>query len=189
VTNLCLYWDEIFLSEELAPPPVRLTSLEAAPAELRFHGFSAQSAHPERKQPERFLYPAASPIPPWNPTPGAYTRYGEVSELLRAPDDRYVIMASGDELRLRFRATGLPPLPRGWQRDFLLLVDGWEKDQDANTAFSQSVEPLPFHAMSGYPYAAGERYPEDAAHQAYRKTYNTRPARRLLAPLRGRTGE
>ena len=28
------------------------------------------------------------------------------------------------------------------QRDFLLLVDGWAKDADANTAFSQSVLPL-----------------------------------------------
>ncbi len=189
VTNLCLYWDEIFLSEETAAPPVRLASLEAATAELRFHGFSGQIVHPERKQPERFLYGAASPVPPWNPTPGLYTRYGEVRELLRAPDDRYVIMASGDELRLRFSAAALPPLPTGWKRDFLLLVDGWEKDQDANTAFSHSVEPLPFHAMSGYPYGPGERYPEDAAHQAYLKTYNIRPAPRLLAPLRGRTGE
>lgn len=187
VTNLCLYWDEIFLSEETAAPPARLTGVEAS-AELRFHGFSAQIVHPERQQPERFLYAAASPIPPWNPTPGLYTRYGEVSELLRDPDDRYVIMASGDELRLRFPAAALPPLPPGWRRDFLLLVDGWEKDQDANTAFSQTVEPLPFHAMSAYPYPPKERYPEDPAHQAYLKTYNTRPAPRLLVQLRAGFG-
>ena len=56
-----------------------------------------------------------------------------------------VIMGSGDEVRLRFRAAGLPALPAGWKRDFLLLVDGWAKDADANTAFSQSVQPLPFH--------------------------------------------
>ena len=48
-----------------------------------------------------------------------------------------VIMGSGDEIRLRFSAAGLPPLPAGWKRDFLLLVDGWAKDADANTAFSQ----------------------------------------------------
>lgn len=183
VTNLCVYWDEVFLSEETAAPPVRLTALEAERAELRFHGFSKLLTHPERKQPETFVYASATFTAPWNATPGLYTRYGEVGELLLEPDDRYAIMASGDELRLRFDSTRLPRLERGWKRDFLLKVDGWEKDQDANTAFSQSVEPLPFHAMSGYPYAAGERYPEDAAHAAYRREYNTRPALRLVEPL------
>jgi hypothetical protein len=31
------------------------------------------------------------------------------------------------------------------------MVDGWAKDGDANTAFSQTVTPLPFHAMPQYP--------------------------------------
>jgi len=73
-------------------------------------------------------------------------------------------MGSGDELQLAFGAASLPAIPAGWKRDFLLLVDGWAKDADANTAFSQSVEPLPFHGMSRYPYPAGEHYPDDAAH-------------------------
>ena len=77
----------------------------------------------------------------------------------------------------------LPALPPDWRRDFLLLVDGWAKDSDANTAFSQTVEPLPFHAMSAYPYATSEHYPDDPAHQAYRRQYNTRPAIRFIAPL------
>jgi hypothetical protein len=93
-------------------------------------------------------------------------------------------MGSGDEVRLRFAAAALPPLPAGWRRDFLLKVDGWAKDADANTAFSQSVEPLPFHAMSRYPYPAGERFPDDALHRLYREYYNTRPALRLIRPLR-----
>ena len=94
-----------------------------------------------------------------------------------------VMMGSGDEIRLRFSAGGLPPLPAGWKRDFLLLVDGWAKDADANTAFSQSVLPLPFHAMTSYPYPAGERYPQDAIHQEYLRQYNTRPALKLIRPL------
>jgi hypothetical protein len=64
-----------------------------------------------------------------------------------------------------------------------LKVDGWAKDRDANTAFSQTVEPLPFHAMTSYPYSPREHYPADAAHEAYRKQYNTRPALRLIRPL------
>ena len=69
------------------------------------------------------------------------------------------------------------------RRDFLLLVDGWAKDADANTAFSQSVLPLPFHGMSRYPYAEGERYPEDASHAQYQREYNTRQALRLIRRL------
>ena len=97
-----------------------------------------------------------------------------------------VILGSGDEVRLRFRAAALPQLPVAWKRDFLLLVDGWAKDGDPNTAYSQTVEPLPFHGMSRYPYPPNERYPEDAAHRRYLAEYNTRPALRLLQPLASR---
>jgi hypothetical protein len=88
-------------------------------------------------------------------------------------------------MQLLFDAKAAPTPPAGWKRDFLLKVDGWAKDGDLNTAFSQSVEPLPFRGMSRYPYPAGERYPDGPAHKAYRKEYNTRPALRLLRPLAG----
>jgi len=110
----------------------------------------------------------------WNPTPGLYTRYGEVSELLRKTDDRLVIMGSGDELRLLFNARRLPPVAKGWTRDFLLLVDGWAKDADANTAYARSVGPLPFHGMSSYPYPKSQHFPNDPAHQEYQRLFNTR---------------
>ena len=87
-----------------------------------------------------------------------------------------------------FPARGLRALRPGWTRDFLLLVDGWAKDGDYNTAFSQSVEPLPFHAMSAYPYPASQHFPDDAAHREYRKEYNTRPALQLLRPLAAADG-
>jgi hypothetical protein len=103
--------------------------------------------------------------------------------LLPDADDRLVIMGSGDELRLEFDARALPPLRAGWSRQFLLKVDGWAKDRDPNTAYSSTVAPLPFHAMSSYPYPANERYPEDAAHQQYVREYNTRPALTLVRPL------
>ncbi|HSS48349.1 MAG TPA: FG-GAP-like repeat-containing protein [Thermoanaerobaculia bacterium] len=182
-TSLCVYWDEIFLSEDPGEPPVALTEWAPAAAELRFRGFSQPVIHPERKQPEGFDYQTFMPVSEWNPTPGLYTRYGDVRELLDDVDDRLVIMGSGDEVRLRFDAKALPRLPAGWRRDFLLKVDGWAKDADANTAFSQSVEPLPFHAMSRYPYPPSERFPDDEAHRAYRALYNTRPALRLIRPL------
>ncbi|HWP85291.1 MAG TPA: CRTAC1 family protein, partial [Terriglobia bacterium] len=183
VTNLALYWDEIFLSENSGEPEVRLTPLDAETAELRFRGFSTPVIHPERKQPERFDYQRWMPVSMWNPTPGMYTRYGDVRPLVLEADDRMVVMGSGDELRLLYPASQLPPLPEGWSRDFLLLVDGWAKDQDANTAFGSSVEPLPFHGMSQYPYPANEQFPDSEEHRRYRNEYNTRPALRLVRPL------
>jgi hypothetical protein len=101
--------------------------------------------------------------------------------LLWDVDDQLVIMGSGDEVRLQFGVIS-PPRP-GWTRDFLLKVDGWAKDRDPNTAFSSTVEPLPFHAMSRYPYPAREHYPRDPAHDSYQRTFNTRPAETLIPPL------
>ncbi|MGI8992229.1 MAG: FG-GAP-like repeat-containing protein [Bryobacteraceae bacterium] len=183
VTNLCVYWDEIFLSEDTGPPTVRLTTLDAESADLHFRGFSRASIDPDRKQPEAFEYARTLPVSMWNPTPGRYTRYGGVLGLIRGLDDKLVIMGSGDELRLQFAAKTLPPLPVGWRRDYLLFVDGWAKDADANTAFSQTVEPLPFHGMSSYPYGADERFPDDAEHRGYLSEFITRPALRLIRPL------
>jgi hypothetical protein len=139
--------------------------------------------HPRREQPEEFDYGQWMPVSMWDQTPGTYTRYGDVRELTRAVDDRYVIMGSGDEIRLEFDARALPRLPAGWKRDFLLLVDGWSKDGDLNTAHAQSVEPLPFHRMSSYPYPAHERFPDTPEHRAWREEYNVRPALRLMPPL------
>ncbi len=183
VTNLCVYWDEIFLIEDASAPQVRLTSLDAESADLHFRGFSRAVIDPSRQQPEQFLYDDVRPVSNWNPTPGLYTRYGDVRALVNKVDDRLAIMGSGDELKLQYSSTNLPPLLGGWSRDFLLLVDGWAKDADANTAFSQSVAPLPFHAMSAYPYKPDEHFPADAEHQQYVHDYLTRPALRLIRPL------
>jgi hypothetical protein len=184
VTNLCVYWDQIYLSERTGAPDVRLTPLDPTSANLRFRGFSRVTADPQRKQPETFDYGEVSPTSMWNPTSGFYTRYGDVASLLNAVDDRLVVMGSGDEIQLRFDAAPLPRLPAAWRRDFLIMFDGWAKDADANTAFSQTVEPLPFHGMSAYPYRDDERFPRrDEA-----RAYNTRPALRLLRPLAGPSG-
>lgn len=182
VTNLCLYWDEIFLGENPGAPETVVTRIDPSVAELRFRGFSTPTIHPERRQPESFDYQRPMALSMWNPTPGLYTRFGDVRELATAVDDRMIVMGSGDEVRVLFPAA-LPALKPGWRRDFLLYVDGWAKDGDANTAFSQTVEPLPFHGMSQYPYPAGEHYPNTLLSRHYRDTYNTRPALRLLRPL------
>ncbi len=180
VTNMVVYWDEAFLGVSEDAPAPRLHTLKRAEAGLRFHGFSKPAIHPERRQPESFDYEITSGVSNWNPTPGMYTRYGDVNALLEEADDRMVIFGSGDEVWVRFAAQA-PELPNGWKRDFLLLVDGWAKDADANTAYSQTVEPLPFHGMKSYPYGPSERFPGEAL--------ATRPALRLLRPLYSRGGK
>ncbi len=184
VTNLCVYWNEIFVSRkggsQTTQAPV-LTNLAPASAELRFRGFSKPVVHPERKQPEVFEYASRRDFTMWNPTRGLYTRYGDVEPLLKAPDDQYVIMGSGDELRLLFDANSLPPLTEGKHRSYLLFVDGWAKDGDANTAHSQTVGPLPYHDMPQYPYAGSP--PDTRELRQWRETYNTRPGLRLIRPL------
>jgi len=183
VTDLCVYWDEIFLSEDTAPASAQQIAMPLASADLHFRGFSETHIDAFRKQPDTFAYGQLAAGTFWNPTPGLYTRYGDTRELLETVDDQMVIMGSGDELRLRFDASGLPVMRAGYVRDYLLKVDGWAKDRDPNTAFSSTVEPLPFHAMSRYPYPNTERFPEDAAHQRFLKQYITRPALRLIRPL------
>ena len=89
---------------------------------------------------------------------GLFTRFGPVSPLLLEADDRYVVMNAGDELTLLFDASSLPELPPGWRRDYVLHTDGWVKDGDLHTAFSQTVEPWPYHGMDGYP-ASREYHP------------------------------
>ena len=184
VTNLCVYWDQIFLSEQADSPDARVTNIDASTADLHYRGFSTPVIDPQRRQPERFEYARLMPLSSWNPTPGMYTRYGNVRDLITAIDDRLLVMGSGDEVTLKYKSAGLPQIPVGWQREFLLLVDGWAKDADANTAFGQTVEPLPFHAMSAYPYRKEEIFPQDASHLRYRREYQTRPALRLIRPLR-----
>jgi hypothetical protein len=183
VTNLCVYWDEVFLSEGASPADSLVTKVPLDRAWLRFRGFSASRIHPQRLQPDTFVYSEVSSRSFWNPTPGRYTRYGAVEELLQEVDDRLAILGSGDEVALQFRAGALGEVKAGWIRDFLLKVDGWAKDRDPNTAFSNSVEPLPFHGMSRYPYPLAEHFPSDASHRAYVTEYNTRPALVLIRRL------
>lgn len=182
LTSICIYWDEAFLIENSAAPPAVLTSVPALASDLHYRGFSKPKMSGEG-DPGAYFYDVMRTEPAWNPTPGMYTRYGDVSKLLTSIDDKFVIMGSGDEIALTFDGSRLPPLKPGWKRDFLLKVDGWAKDRDANTAFADSVEPLPFHAMTSYPYPKGQHYPTDAEHNAYRREYNTRPALRLIRPL------
>jgi cytochrome c-type biogenesis protein CcmH/NrfG len=180
-TTMCVYFDRIFVSTRDEASRCRVTTLPATQADLHFRGFARMTR--DELGYERFNYDEVSVTGSWDPPRGMLTRYGDVTPLLAHPDDMYVTIAPGDELTLRFSASNLPALPDGWQRSFIFYANGWVKDGDLNTRFSETVEPLPFHGMSGYPYAATEHYPDDPAHREYVRTWQTRPSHSTVGTL------
>jgi hypothetical protein len=165
------------------PAPLRVHVLEPAQAEIQWRGFSTLVRDDDGF--ETFDYATVSNATNWNQHRGSYTRYGAVDELLDTADDRLVIIGTGDEVSVRF-AADLPPLAEGWQRNWLLYLNGWVKDGDPNTLGGERVEPLPTHAMTHYPgaLAVPQDWDATAAPDAWRARYNTRPARIVNAPLR-----
>lgn len=181
-STLCLYWDSIRLAVGDDAAQVT-TGLPVHGSHLWARGFSAPLPSESDTSPEMFDWDAPADQPRWNQHPGAYTRYGDVLELLETVDDQFVIMGAGDALELRFDASDLPPLPEGWTRDYLVYLDGWAKDRDPNTLSALEVEPLPHHAMGIYPPPPGMEYPDDAEHRAWRRKWNTRQAYPHVIPL------
>jgi len=173
-TNMEIYWDRAFVAATASASPVTVTALRPVAADLHYRGFSRMYRKGGRYGPQWYDYATVSREPAWAPIVGAFTRYGDVLPLVDAADDRYVIFGPGDEVALQFDSAAAPPLPRGWTRDFLVYTDAWLKDADLNTAAGGTVDPLPFHGMSRYPYGADEAFPGDSAHRRFVETYNTR---------------
>ena len=157
-TDMQIYWDAAFFSVGVGNDvPIQVTELSPERAELHYRGFS-KMYRPTPHAPHLFDYDEVTTTGQWRNLRGHYTRFGDVTPLLQSVDDMYVIMNAGDEMTVEFDADKLPPLQDGWVRGFILYSDGWDKDGDINTLHSQSVEPLPFHGMSAYPYPDGESY-------------------------------
>lgn len=182
VTNLCVYWDQIFFTTDERPvrPGVELPLVSA---DLHYRGFSVPISDPQHHRPDYFQYTKLLKQVPWNPMAGLYTRYGDVQPLLSRVDDQLVIMATGDEMTVRFGlCQSVPPNP-AWKRSLFLYAAGYAKDGEPNTAFSRTVAPLPYGSMPSYPYSPSVSYPDDRAHQQYRRSYLTRPGYLLIPPL------
>ncbi|HUG91337.1 MAG TPA: CRTAC1 family protein [Planctomycetaceae bacterium] len=171
-TTMEICWDNAFFTVDEAPAEYRLTHIAPAAADLHDRGFSARIEH-DGDGPETYDYADVSTEPRWPPMFGRFTRYGDVTELLQAEDDRLVVLAPGDELTVRFRVPDEPP-PPGWKRDFFLYNVGWDKDANLNTITGQTVEPLPFRAMKRYPPGLDEMPPDSPEYRDYLRTYQTR---------------
>jgi Tfp pilus assembly protein PilF len=173
-TSLEIYWDSIEWAKGLPNTAVKIAKLAPATADLHYRGYSvihqANASSPEIPDYNHLL--ATTQI--WRDLAGYYTRFGDVRSLLAGIDDRYVIMNAGDELGLRFAAP--PPPPAGWLRDYVIAGDGWIKDGDYNSTYSQTVLPYPYHARTEYDTPPG-KLKDDWVYQHHTddwQTYQTR---------------
>jgi Tfp pilus assembly protein PilF len=173
VNNLKIYWDAIHIDQTLESGEVRVAQVPLAKAALDFIGYPREI----RLQPASdtvYSYAHRSRTGPYAHAAGNYTRYGNVYDLLRDSDDRFVVFGSGEGVKLDFDPRKLPALPDGWVRDYFFYADGFEKDLDFYAAHAFTVEPLPKHSLLPYPYPEGKEYPADAEHLGYQLEYNTR---------------
>jgi tetratricopeptide (TPR) repeat protein len=182
VTNMRIYWDRILVDTSRRDVPTRVTRVDPSVATLRWRGFSAEIT-PDGREPYSYDYNRVSTTAIWKTMTGRYTREGAVVDLLTTTDDMFVIARPGDEIAVSFDAAALPRLDGDTRRTFLLYSDGFSKEMDINSATPYTVEPLPFHGMTKYPYGPEQRYPNSAAHRAYQDRYNTRTISRAVPPL------
>jgi tetratricopeptide (TPR) repeat protein len=174
VTNLKVYWDQILVDNAPRDIPYRVTPVPLAGARLDFRGYPrAIEGHPAADL--RYDYDDVSPTGPYARQVGNYTRFGNVLPLLTRADEEDVVFGSGDQVAVDFSAASLPPVPRGWKRDYFFYANGFDKDMDFYAVHGGTVAPMPFHTLIPYPYRPGIGYPEDSRHVRYQLEYNTRP--------------
>ena len=171
-TDMRVYWDQLQFGETRPSSEARVVSLGTPTATLRERGYSdATSASGGRPSLPDFSRVVQDDR--WKVMTGAYTRLGDVSPLLVAADDQFVVAKPGDDLSLSFAAPA-EAVPAGWVRTWLLMGHGYSKEMDLHSASPDAVEPLPFHRMTRYPYPPDERRAASAPDAAARAAWQTR---------------
>ena len=170
-TTMEFRWDAAFVVSGESPAPFSTVALDVESADLHRRGRS-RIEQDDSGGPEKFLYDDVLDDPRWPPMRGAFTRYGDVADVVAEEDDILVVMGAGDEMTLRFAVP--PGPPPGWRRDFLLESVGWDKDANLATAEGQTVEPLPFRAMRSYPPAADDEPADSPRRRVWLRDRQTR---------------
>ncbi|HWE36226.1 MAG TPA: FG-GAP-like repeat-containing protein [Isosphaeraceae bacterium] len=173
-TNMECYYDQAFLAVRDRSATLKVSTLPVSNAVLGYRGYMREVS-PDGRPPLLYDYDSVDPAPLVG-LAGTLTRYGDVAPLLRDDDDRLCLVGPGDEVRLEFDATSLPPLPEGWTRRYVLRGVGYCKDADPFTAASDTVGPLPWKGMPPYPFGPAGARRLDEAYRAYLEQYQTRPA-------------
>ena len=174
MTNTKRMWDIDYLAVDTNPDSaITVTSENPYYADLHFRGISSK-VRTNPNDPNMILtepvYGEVTDAFISNKTTGNATRYGDVTELLQSNDDKFVIMTQGDELAYKY---AVPAQASGTERDFIYYTNDYHKAYIY--ALGDEIGPLPFSAMTQYPYHTDvESYPTDAEHNLYQSTYNTR---------------
>lgn len=181
VTNMEFYWDAAFFTVNDEPVEFEQFELSLGSAKLVDRGGVSFHSWPEMGNgPDQFDYHKLVPGDAWPPIEGAFTRFGDILPLLNSRDDHLVVLHPGDEMQLEFTAPA-KPVREGWVRDFVIYNVGWDKDCDHHTVYGETSEPLPFSAMTVYPFPEGEAHAVDDDYVRYLKMYQTR--RRARGPF------
>ena len=170
-TNQEAYIDRLSLFRPIESESTHITALDASVAELRFSGYPREYS-PDGRAPRLYDYQIRDPQFPFKTLAGAFTRFGDVKELLTGTDDRSVVFGGGEEIAISFEA---PPEPAaGRTRTLVLDTYGWCKDMDPYTAFPATLEPLPYVGMTEYPYPPESAPKDTEALKDYRRRFQTR---------------
>ncbi|MFN0059920.1 MAG: FG-GAP-like repeat-containing protein [Planctomycetota bacterium] len=172
-TNMRVYWDAVAIANACPAAVPRISRQWAVAADLRWRGYSART-FPGGRNPCVYEYERVTTESPWKSFAGAFTRTGDVRELVERVDNGFVICTTGDEIELSFSAAAFPSLPAGWTRTWLLHADGYSKEMDPNSATPDRLLPLPFHGMSQYPYGPEEKFPLTPQLESWLESLNTR---------------
>ena len=172
MTNLEIYWDQVLI-DNAPQADSRASEVPLSLATEHFRGYPTQieGATPGDLN---YDYDRVSLSGPFQHQRGNYTRFGNVTALVKGVDDRFAIFGSGEEIAVEFDATRLPALPAHWKRDYFFYANGYVKDMDWWDASPFTVAQLPFHRMSRYPYPKTESYPEDSDALSYQLNWNDR---------------
>ncbi len=171
-TNMQVYWDQIFVAPAEDTSSFSVSELAVIDSELGYRGH-LQEHSPDGRNPTVYDYHRVDTVPLVRQA-GRLTRFGDVRELLSRDDDRFVIFGAGDEISVEFDASALPSIPSGSKRSFVLRTVGYCKSADVLSAHADTVGPLPFRGMSGYPFEPTEKPADPAEQEAYQREFNTR---------------
>ena len=143
-TSLDLYWDSIMVAGSEPCPAARRVVLPMTGADLFHAGFPART-NSDQKYPG---FDWSDRVPLWDTRyqKGFYSRYGDVSSLVRNQDSALAIFGTGEAVNLRFQRPE-SQLSSGWSSRFVLEIEGWCKDKDMFTADGDTIEPLPVKAF------------------------------------------
>lgn len=170
-SNLATHWDRLVFGERVTPDDAPRVTRAPARGDVHYRGFASLARVGDTAL-SLYDYDRPALAPPFVPSSGAFTRYGDVTSLVSDWDDRFVVMNAGDELTVAFDVSDLAPLRPGWRRSGFLRIGGFAKEADYHTHTAGRVEPLPYRAMSRYPYTDPDAYPESLARTV--EAFNTR---------------